>query len=418
MAILLIIGAWLRARSMPLDAPTALSPKGRDTPETYTRPVIGDAVAAGFRTLGQGATRRLALHAAQRDELGRTLLVHGPRGAGKDAFVDDLLALLFCQGGDVEARPCNACRGCRDGRARTHPDLVAGSPELWRELRTSGESIVSAARRWLLDAAGAPVVAERRVVLVDGADRANEQAQNALLKVLEEPTDRHTFVLVAEDARRLLPTIRSRCRPLRIGPVPRAELAAHLMDAMRLPADQADALAQLSGGLVGTAHRFVEHKDHLDWRRRVQSELITLLDRGRAERLAAVRDLIDDATSVAAPLSAVEPLEVDADLVRTPPSTQRAAAALIVDAWLGLARDLLVASVGRSELAPSGQLAGDAGPRLEEIAARLTPDGLVEMLGFLERVRDALGDNAAPRLALEAAMLRWPMPDPTRTSAR
>ena len=376
--------------------------------------MIGEAAAGGFLTLGQGTAQRMARQAAERGQLGRTLLVHGPAGAGKDAFVDDLLALLFCADPEPTSRPCNRCRGCRDGRARTHPDLVIGSPEAWREARSAGESIVPAARRWLLAAAGAPMVADRRVVLIDGADRANEQTQNALLKVLEEPTDRHTFVLVADEPQRLLATIRSRSRPLRIGPVPRADLVAHLMDRMRLPADLADVLAQMSGGLVGTAVGFVEQKARLEWRRRVAKELLALLERGRAERFAAVRDLLDEATRVASPAPSETPDEGDGEGPRTPASAQREGAVLVVDAWLSVTRDLLVASVGRAELAPSREL----GPELERLAGEIAPESLVEMIGLLERIHEALRQNAAPRLALEAAMLTWPFVSPPIATTR
>ena len=380
---------------------------------TYTRRVIAEPPTAGFQTLGQGTAQRMARQAAERGQLGRTLLVHGPAGAGKDAFVDDLLALIFCQA-DLQARPCNACRGCRDARARAHPDLVVGSPEQWREARSSGESIVAVARRWLLEAAGAPVVADRRVVLILGADRANEQTQNALLKVLEEPTDRHTFVLVADEPQRLLPTIRSRSRPLRIGPVPRAALMAHLMDRMRLPQDLADVLAQLSGGLAGTAVGLVEQPARLDWRRRVEKELLALLERGRADRFGAVRDLLDEATKVALPPSPAESDEADGDGSRIPPSAQREAAVMVVDAWLAVSRDLLIASVGRAELAPSREL----GPELERLAGRIGPGALHQMVRFLERTHEALRQNAAPRLTLEAAMLTWPMLPHAQPSAR
>src|SRR5688500_10655457 len=162
---------------------------------TYTRPMMGTPPLPGFLSLGQPTARRIARQAAAPGRAGRTLLVHVPAGAGKSAFVADLLAVLFCADPDQSRRPCNAGRGCRDARARSHADLVIGSPEQWRDGRSSGESIVAAARRWLLDAAGAPIVAGRRVVLIEHADRANEQIQNALLKALEEPTDRHTYVL-------------------------------------------------------------------------------------------------------------------------------------------------------------------------------------------------------------------------------
>ncbi len=354
----------------------------------------------GFQSLGQPIARRIARQAVEPGHAGRTLLVHGPAGSGKAAFVDDLLALLFCAEADRSNRPCNACRGCRHARARTHPDLVAGSPETWRERRSSGESIVAAARRWLLDAAGAPVVADRRVVLIEHADRANEQIQNALLKTLEEPTDRHTFILVADEPRGLLSTIRSRCQPLRIGAVPREELVAFLMDARRLPADQADALARIANGLTGTALSYADDGELLTRRRRVQAELLSLLELGRADRFGSVRDLLDETVRLM-PADAV-PVDEEA---RTPAANQRRAATSLVEVWLSLTRDLIVAAVGRADLAPSRELA----PELSGLAERIGPAPLVRMAALLERIHGALSESAAPKLALEAAMLAWPM---------
>lgn len=362
-----------------------------------------ETLESGFQSVGQASARRIARHAAERGHSGPTLLVHGPPGSGKRAFVDDLLALAFCIEPDASRRPCNACRGCRDARARAHPDLVIGSTDAWREQRSTGESIVAAARRWLLDAAGAPVVGERRVVLIEHADHANEQVQNALLKALEEPTDRHTFILVADEPSRLLPTIRSRCQPLRIGRVPHDELVAHLMNRRSLPADQAEALARIADGLSATALRFADRADLLDWRRRLHAELLSLLERGRADRFAAIGDLLDEAGRLDAPLPET-PVDADGEAVRTPASAQRAAALIIVDAWLSLARDLLVAAAGRAELAPGTELS----PEVARIGLRLGTAPIIRVIRLLERIHDGLRENAAPRLALEAAMLTWP----------
>jgi DNA polymerase III, delta subunit len=380
----------------------SIPPPGRPVP--VPEPILGcviETAAAGFMSPGQPIAERIARQAAERGRSGRTLLVHGPAGAGKGAFVDDLLALSFCTDADRARRPCNACRGCRDGRARAHPDLVIGSPEAWREARSVGESIVAAARRWLLDAAGAPISAERRVVLIEHADRANEQTQNALLKALEEPSDRHAFILVADEPARLVPTIRSRCQPLRIGPVARDELTAHLMDHRRLPADQAEALARIADGLAGIAMAYADRPDLLAWRRGVQAQLLELLDRGRADRFAAIGDLLDDAARLDGPRPTADD---ESEGVRTPAAVQRGAATLVVEAWLTLARDLLVAAAGRPALAPSGELA----PQVERIGPRIGSSALVAMVRLLERIHDGLRENASPRLALEVAMLAWP----------
>ena len=365
---------------------------------TYTRPVIETSTTPGFLSIGQPVARRMAQQTVEPGRSGRTLLVHGAAGSGKGAFVDDLLALHLCADPDPARRPCNGCRGCRSARARSHPDLVMGSPDAWREQRSSGESIVAVARRWLLDAAGAPILAARRVVLIEHADKANEQIQNALLKALEEPTDRHVFILVADEPGALLPTIRSRCQPLRIGAVPREELAAFLMEARRLPADQADVLARIAGGLTGTALSFADDAPRLVWRRRTQTELLSLLERGRADRFGSVRDLLDETVRLS------PPVEEAGDDARMPASALRGAATMLVEVWLSLTRDLIVAAVGRADLAPSAELA----PDLAELASRIGPVPLVRMAALLERVHAGLRDAAAPRLALEAAMLAWP----------
>lgn len=366
----------------------------------------------GFLSVGQAPARTIALRAAERGMLHRTLLVHGPRGSGADPFVDDLLALLFCTASPVGERPCNACAGCRGARTRSHPDLVIGSPERWRELKGSGESVVAAARRWLGESAGAPVAAARRILLIEGVDRAGEQIQNALLKALEEPGPRQMFVLVADDVSALLPTIRSRCQPLRLGPVPRDELAAWLIDHERLPADQADLLARLAGGRSAAAVALARDPDAIAWRRRTQQELLALLDRGPGDRLAAVRELLDEASrrvpataGGAAAAAATVPLDdPDEPSVRTPASQQRAGALLLVEAWSELARDLLVIAGSRPELAIAAELLDGSA----EAAHRVGQRALAAFLRRLERVREGLEQNTAPKLATEVAMLAWP----------
>ena len=363
--------------------------------------------APGFLSLGQAPARTVAVQASRRGRLGRTFLVVGPRGSGKGAFVDDLLALLFCTAEDDQGRPCNRCAGCRQARGRRHPDLVIGSPERWRELRGVGESVVAAARQWLGEAAGAPIAGERRVVLIEGIDRAGEQIQNALLKALEEPSDRHVFVLVADEPSRLLATVRSRCLPLRIGPVPRGALVEWLMDHEQLPRDLADALARISGGLAGQAWALARDKDEIEWRRRVQAELLGLLDRGPADRFSSVRDLLDEAARrlPGVPTAEEPPATEEAgEAPRAATSVQRVGATALAEIWLGLARDLMVAAAGRPDVAPAGELL----PDLAAIARRLGTRELAASIGLLERVHDGLTQNASPRLALEAAMLAWP----------
>lgn len=98
----------------------------------------------------------------------------------------------------------------------------------------------------------------RRVVIVDAADEMNTQAANALLKMLEEPPRAATLLLVSHQPSRLLPTIRSRCRELRLSPLAPPDLARAMEAAGELPGPDAEALGELAGGSVGEAMRLTQ----------------------------------------------------------------------------------------------------------------------------------------------------------------
>lgn len=125
-----------------------------------------------------------------------------------------------------------------------------------------------------------------RAVIVDAADEMNPSAANAILKALEEPPPRVTFFLVCHQPARILPTIRSRCRELRLGPLGAADMARAL-DQAGVQADDPAALAELSGGSVGEAIR-IAAEDGLALYARIVALLADLprIDRPRATALA------------------------------------------------------------------------------------------------------------------------------------
>lgn len=368
---------------------------------------------AGWLSIGQVTAKRIALRTVTGDRVGQPLLVHGAQGSGKDTFVADLVAVLLCEALDPTIGPCNACRSCSRARAGTHSDVVVASAESWRAARQGGESIVSVTRRWLLDTASTPVEGDRRIAIIRDAERATEQSQNALLKALEEPSPRHVFILVADDVERLLPTIRSRCQELRIGAVARSELARWLADRFSITDDQADALALMSRGRIGLAARLAQTPALVAWQRQLQGELLTLVERGRAERFGSAKDAIDAAVKLVEKEGVVPDFDGEtateerAD-ARTPAARQRAAAIAVIDVWRWLARDLMVAAAGLPEAA----LGADVLPELPAMARRIGPEPIVRFIGRLEEIREGLVQNASARLALEVAMLEWPSLEP------
>ncbi|MCV3272732.1 DNA polymerase III subunit delta' [Roseobacter sinensis] len=125
----------------------------------------------------------------------------------------------------------------------------------------------------------------RRIVIVDAADEMNTSAANALLKMLEEPPERATLLLISHHPSALLPTIRSRCRTLRLGPLAPEDIARAFAQAGIDVGAEAAALSELSGGSVGAALR-LSLLDGL----RTYTDLVALIGTlPRLDRTAAVK---------------------------------------------------------------------------------------------------------------------------------
>ncbi len=134
-------------------------------------------------------------------------LLTGPEGPERDAAARRLAATLLCTGAEP---PCGVCRDCRKVMAGIHPDVSV----VEREARDKGlrqDIVVGQIRAMTADAVLAPNEAARKVYIVAQADRMNDQAQNALLKALEDPPGHACFILCAAGTDGLLPTVRSRC---------------------------------------------------------------------------------------------------------------------------------------------------------------------------------------------------------------
>jgi DNA polymerase III delta' subunit len=145
----------------------------------------------------EAATRRLA-HA---------YILSGPAGSGKHALAQRLAAAYVCSG--PGERPCGSCPGCRKVKGGIHPDVIRlAPPEGKRSI------LVDQVRALRGEAYIRPNEAPRKVFVIEDAQTMNDSAQNALLKVLEDGPAYLAFLLLAEDAQQLLPTIRSRCETL------------------------------------------------------------------------------------------------------------------------------------------------------------------------------------------------------------
>lgn len=176
--------------------------------------------------------------------LPHALLFCGPRGIGKFLTARVLAAALLCGAGS--AAPCGHCESCRAYLDGNHPDLYEIEPE-GKTLKTIK---IDQIRTLQAEIALAPYMSQRRVVILDEAEKINEVAANALLKTLEEPTGQIVFILIATGREALLDTIVSRVSLLSFQPLPVQQLAAALA---RRGVAANMALATLAGGSFGRA---------------------------------------------------------------------------------------------------------------------------------------------------------------------
>ncbi len=335
-------------------------------------------------------------------------LFAGPPGAGKSRA-----ARRFAQGANCErgVDGCGACDACRRIDHGSHPDVLSIGPTLADGTAArDGEIRVGQVRDLCAALQLAPLLARRKFAIVAAAERMNPQAQNALLKTLEEPPPDTTLVLVGDDAEKLLPTVRSRCLRVSFGPLP-AEVIERRLVAEGLVPEDAKLRARLCRGDAGMARRLDEAALHR------REELCAQL-----ARIVAARG-----TGMSACAEALDLAE------RHATDRSRALAVLAETAWW--LRDVIVVGAG----ADGTTAREDGGPlepgetttrgrggsptsclpafvrdpivnldRLDDLrgaAARLSPAAALAAVAALGAAARAIEGNGAPRLQLEAAFL-------------
>jgi DNA polymerase-3 subunit delta' len=345
------------------------------------------------------------LGAALRDEPAHAYLLHGPAGTGKRAVARAFAGELLARGArDPENAKLRAQHG-------SHPDLTWVAPSGAHEMlrRDVDEAVVAAA-------AHTPFEARYRVFVLERADTLIEQAANALLKTLEEPPAYVVLLLLTDRPTQVLPTIASRCQPVRFDPLPTEQVAASLNG---IPEPTATACARLSLG-DGEKARELAFGDGPRLRAAAEQLARAPLHRATAQhrpwravlaqagaRGEAAKEQVEQALAEELEyLPKKEHKRRQTEYAERARRAERRARTEALDHALQLAglwyRDLAAVRAGAPELA----FHADRAPELQQDAEGRDPHALTAALELVDDTRARLVLNVSEELACEALAYR------------
>jgi DNA polymerase-3 subunit delta' len=316
----------------------------------------------------------LLQRAVARESLPPSLIFAGPQGVGKRLTAVAVAQTLNCTSRisptTTAIDACGECAACSRIARAVHPDVLILEPG------ETGSIKIEPVRDAIGRSAYRPFEGRRRVVIVDDADALVAQAQNALLKTLEEPAAASVFVLITSRPDMLLPTVRSRCPQLRFGPLSIEELVTAL-ERRGKPAEEARAVAAIADGSLGHALRanaddFVEARSIAE---RVLEQLAPVP--GASERIDAARLLLTNTGSGVGDRGTVA-------------SYLMSAASLLRDA------EAMAAGVDAGMLANS-----DVAPAIEQMSRAYRGERGVRAFEAIDRALLALDRNAGIKIVAD-----------------
>ena len=333
--------------------------------------------------LGHHTTLGLLARAIAADTLPPSLVFAGPSGVGKKQAAVAVAQALNCpaalrdEAGPWPVDGCGTCPTCRRIARGMHPDVQLIEPG------ETGSIKIEPIREVVRQTGYRPFEARRRVIIIDTADALGRDAQDALLKTLEEPPAGSILILVTSVPDQLLPTVRSRCPIVRFAPLEAADVATWLEREGGVDQTRAHAVAAVAGGSL-TAALEIAQSGVEGVRASAQRVL---------ERVAGARD----------PRARLDATREIVGKGRDTGASERESLAVHLQALASLLRDLGVLSTraGGAALA-NADLAGPLGA----LSSAFDADRACRGFGAVDRALSALDRNASPKLVADWLVLQ------------
>jgi DNA polymerase-3 subunit delta' len=330
-----------------------------------------------WQVIGQPRTVSLLQRSLEAGNLAHAYLLVGPPHVGKMTLAVNLAQALNCLG---EAPPCGECPACLKIAAGNHADVqVIG---LSRDGENGEAKLIGIEQIKDLqhDASLPPFEGRHKVFIIEGAELLSIEAANRLLKTLEEPGEKVTFILLTVNERLLPATVVSRCQRLELPPLPIEAAAALLEKENGLAPEEARRLAGFAHGCPGWALAALGDESLLRQRREEMDGIA-----------AAIAADSDGRFAYAARLA-------------TRFGQNRGAVYDVLDLWLDYYRDLMLLKLGRDDLMTNT----DRRDELTRLAGGYTLSQIEAFIETIQATARQLRQNVNARLALEVMMLDIP----------
>ena len=198
--------------------------------------------------LGHEQTIAHMKSAIEANKVSHAYLLAGEKGSGKKMLAGIFARTLQCEAHGSE--PCGKCHSCIQAESGNQPDIIYVTHE-----KPGSISVDDIRGQVNGDIQIKPYSSPYKIYIIDEAEKLTQQAQNALLKTIEEPPAYAIIMLLTANEGMLLPTIKSRCVTLTMKPVPLPLIRQYLMEELQIPDYRADICAAFSQGNVGKAKR-------------------------------------------------------------------------------------------------------------------------------------------------------------------
>jgi len=224
--------------------------------------------------------KNLEIFFEEKKRTNQSVLFSGEEGIGKTTLAFYLAHTLLCLKKGKE--PCQNCESCLEYQKKCHPDFLAVSPE-------KGLISIEKVREIINFLSFKPKISGLKIVIIDDSEKMTKEAQNALLKILEEPNLDNLIILVSSYPEKLLPTILSRLLVIKFSLAKKKEIIDYLVKEFSLSLDKAEEIAQMSQGKIAEAIKLLE-KDYFQEKMKAKEILKKIIKGNEIEKILIIEE--------------------------------------------------------------------------------------------------------------------------------